>query len=107
YGRYEKLDGSVVSGASVSDLIKQKSPVLYKQFDDALNSIETNMRVVYDAGEQANPIRFDQIIGQDENGKEKQAALAAVYELVELTSAFASVEELLSIQALTLDGSGD
>ncbi|WGW01711.1 imelysin family protein [Vibrio sp. YMD68] len=107
YGRYEKLDGSVVSGASVSDLIKQKSPVLYKQFDDALNSIETNMRVVYDAGEQANPIRFDQIIGQDENGKEKQAALAAVYELVELTSAFASVEELLSIQPLTLDGSGD
>lgn len=107
YGHYKKVDGEVVSGASVSDLIKQKSPALYQQFDDAFNSIEANMKVVYDAGEQVNPIRFDQIIGQGDNAVEKKAALAAVYELVGLSTAFTSVEELLSIQALTLDGSGD
>ncbi|MDB1125882.1 imelysin family protein [Vibrio algarum] len=107
YGHYYKVDGSIISGDSVSDLIKQKSPSLYQQFDSAFNNIEKNMKVVFDAGEQDMPIRFDQIIGQNDNGIERQAAYAAVYQLTDLNSAFTSVEELLSIHALSLDAVGD
>jgi len=107
YGHYHTIDGELITGASLADFINQKNPTVYKEFDDALNAIEKNMLVVYNAGEQADPIRFDQIIGQADDAAEKQAAFAAVYQLVELQSSFNSAEELLSLQALTLSGSGD
>lgn len=107
YGHYHTIDGELITGASLADFINQKNPTVYKEFDEALNAIEKNMLVVYNAGEQADPIRFDQIIGQADDAAEKQAAFAAVYQLVELQSSFNSVEELLSLQALTLSGSGD
>lgn len=107
YGGYEKIDASVISGASLADLISQQSPALYKKFDDAFNAIEKNMSIIYKSGEQATPVRFDQIIGQNDQGVEKQAAFAAVYQLVDLQSVFNEVEELLSLQALIVSGDGD
>jgi len=107
YGDYQTINGEKVTGASVADLINQQNPAVFKTFDTALNEIEKNMRVVYDAGEQQNPIRFDQIIGQSDDGSEKIAALAAVNQLVELQFAFNSAEELLSLQTLTVSGGGD
>lgn len=108
YGGYEGIDGKEVSGASLGDLINQNDPALYKQFDQALSRIEVSMATILAAGEQSkNPIRFDQIIGQDDNAAEKKAAQDAIYELVSLSSSFDKLEALLSIEALTLDGSGD
>ncbi|WP_019616863.1 imelysin family protein [Psychromonas ossibalaenae] len=108
YGGYEKTDGQIISGASIADYINQQSPALYNDFDKAFNSIEKNMKIVFNAGEKnKNPIRFDQIIGQKENALERTAAVSAVYQLVSLQSSFDDLQELLSLQALTLDGSGD
>ncbi|MGB5446994.1 MAG: imelysin family protein, partial [Psychromonas sp.] len=61
YGVYQTIEGENISGASLADYIKQQNPAVFKQFDDALNAIEKNMRIVYNAGELADPIRFDQI----------------------------------------------
>ncbi|MEH6452407.1 MAG: hypothetical protein V7782_05120 [Psychromonas sp.] len=91
----------------LGDYINQQSPAIFKQFDDALNKIEKNMLVVYEAGEKQDPIRFDQIIGQPEDAIERKAAFDAVYGLVDLQSAFNTTEELFSLQALTISGDGD
>jgi putative iron-regulated protein len=108
YGGYQGLDGKITQGASIADLINQKDAALFTEFDDAFNRIETSMNVVLAAGEQSkNPIRFDQIIGQDENAPEKKAALDAVYELVSLSITFDKLEDVLSIEALTISGDGD
>jgi len=108
YGGYQGPDGNVVEGASIADLINQKNRALFNEFDAAFDRIEQSMFAVLAAGEQSkNPIRFDQIIGQSEDAKEKKAALDAVYELVSLSISFDKLETLLSIDALTLDGSGD
>lgn len=108
YGGYQSIDGKLVQGASIADLINQKDNALFKEFDDAFNRIEINMNKVLAVGEQTkNPIHFDQIIGQNENAPEKKAALDAVYELVSLSISFDKLESLLSIDALTLSGDGD
>ncbi|PKF63453.1 iron-regulated protein [Psychromonas sp. psych-6C06] len=108
YGGYQGVDGNIVSGASLADLINQKDSNLFHAFDHAFNDIEKNMAVVLNAGEQSNnPVRFDQIIAQADNAPEKKAALDAVYQLVSLTTLFDKVEALLSIQALTISGDGD
>lgn len=108
YGGYQTIDGKIVQGASLADLINQKDPSLFKEFDEAFNRIEKNMAIILTAGERMeNPIHFDQIIGQADDAVEKKAALNAVYELVSLTSLFDKLENLLSIEALTLSGDGD
>jgi len=108
YGGYQGIDGQIVEGASIADLINQKNSTLFNEFDDAFDRIEQSMFTVLAAGEQSkNPIRFDQIIAQANDAKEKKAALDAIYELVSLSISFDKLETLLSIDALTLDGSGD
>jgi putative iron-regulated protein len=108
YGGYQSIDGKIVQGASLADLINQKDKKLFNEFDSAFQALEKNMSKVLNAGEQTkNPIRFDQIIGQADTAPEKKAALDAVYQLVSLSSSFDKVEALLSIEALTLSGSGD
>jgi putative iron-regulated protein len=108
YGGYQGVDGKVVQGASLADLINQKDEKLFKAFDNAFYAIEKNMSKILSVGEQTNnPIRFDQIIGQKNDDPEKKVALEAVYQLVSLSASFDKVEALLSIEALTLDGSGD
>lgn len=107
YGGYETIEGKQVTGASLADYINQQNPAIYTQFDTALNEIEKNMKVVLDAGEQTTPVAFDQIIGQAETATEKKAALAAVYQLVDMQAPFNAVQELLSLQALTISGDGD
>ena len=108
YGGYQGVDGKVVQGASLADLINQKDAKLFNEFDSAFNAIEKNMSTVLNAGEQTkNPVRFDQIIGQKDTATEKKAALEAVYQLVSLSGSFDKVEALLSIEALTLSGTGD
>lgn len=107
YGGYETIDGKAVQGASLASYINQKSPAVYQEFDKQFNAIEKNMKLVLDAGEQENPVRFDQIIGQKEGDAEKAAAINAVYQLVDLQMAFNSVEKLLSLEALTISGDGD
>lgn len=108
YGGYQGPTGKVVQGASIADLINQKDKALFNEFDSAFDRIEKSMFTVLAAGNKSkNPIRFDQIIGQDDDAIEKKAAGDAIYELVSLSITFDKLETLLSIEALTLDGDGD
>lgn len=103
YGRYNN-----VSGASLADLVKQKDEDTFNRVDAALNSIENLMSQIRDAGErETNTVRFDQIIGQDSTGVERQIAETAVSELVAIDAEFNSVKELLSLTDIGTGGSGD
>ena len=105
YGQYESL-----SGPSFADLVKQKNPPTYNSIDAAFERIETKMKAIYDLGEQQNPVRFDQIIGeglQSPVGEHYALALDASDELIALDSQFNTLQELLSLQTLVTSGDGD
>ena len=103
YGRYNS-----VSGTSLADLVKYKDYSTFTDIDAALESIESKMLHIFEAGERTtNPIRFDQIIGQDESGTERQIAEAAVNELISLEAQFNNVKELLALTETASGGDGD
>lgn len=103
YGEYEN-----VSGASFGNLIKQSDEATYDNFDQALQAIEANMLDIYEAGERTeNTVRFDQIIGQDTTGTERQIAKSAIGKLTMLKDNVEAVDQLLSLNAIDTAGGGD
>ena len=103
YGSYGR-----VNGPSLADLIIERDLATYVHIDDKLNQIEKNMRAIYEAGERAeNPVRYDQIIGQDADAKERRITETAVDQLIAIDMEFALATELLSLTVDAPDGSGD
>jgi putative iron-regulated protein len=103
YGRYGDL-----SGPSIADLVKQKNQATHDAVDASLNSIEQHMADILAAGDrEVDPIRYDQIIGQDASAPERMIAEAAVIELIEIDADFDAVKELLSLTEIGTGGSGD
>lgn len=103
FGQY-----NTVSGTSLASLVRYKDPTSYNRFVEALDSIELKMQYLLEIGErETNPIRFDQIIGQEASGNERQIAEAAVDELIALDSQFNSIKELLSLSEISTDGDSD
>lgn len=103
YGTYGDI-----SGAGIGDLVKQQDEATYQTFVDAIASIEAKMAQIVMFGEnETNPIRFDQIIGQDASGEERQVAQAASDELTALDSEFRAIENLLSLNGIDTSGGGD
>ncbi len=103
YGTYENI-----SGPSLADIVSERDRSTFVALDRALNSIEVHMAAILTAGElEETPIRFDQIIGQEADGAERVIAETAVDELVGLEVLLRSVQELLSLEELPTDGSGD
>lgn len=103
YGRYGDL-----SGPGIADLVKQKDQATHDAVDAALNSIEQHMADILAAGDRdVDPIRYDQIIGQDSSAPERMIAEAAVTELIEIDGDFDAVKELLSLTEIDTGGSSD
>lgn len=99
YGHYGN-----VSGASIADLVNEADTASHDRIDTLLVSIEEKMYAIYQAGERTdNPVKFDQIIGQDATGAERKIAEAAVVELLQLDSEFKGVIELLALQDFETD----
>ena len=74
-GRYKRTDGSVVSGASVSDLVKAKAPEIDERVRKAL--AETDATQVGALKTRAETVEaYDQMIG--EGNKEGNAVVEAV-----------------------------
>ncbi len=111
YGTYIGVninDNSVVSGVSLADLIVSRDNALFTEIDAALDAIEVDMLAIFNAGERTTePVRFDQIIGQDANGTERQIAEAAIDALIALDGPLSDAQELLSLQEINVGGSGD
>lgn len=107
YGTYTS-DNASVSGVSLADLIESRDNALFTEVNAAFDAIEVNMLAIFNAGERTtDTVRFDQIIGQDANGTERQIAEAAIDALIALDGPLSEAQELLSLQEINVGGSGD
>lgn len=103
YGTYKNI-----SGPSLADLIKQKDMNTFTSFDKALNEIQSKMDLLNEAAERAqNTVRFDQLLAQATGTAERAIAEQAIKQLVGLNLEFNQIQNLLSLQELSTDGSGD
>ena len=102
-GRYERIDGRVVQGASLADLVKAKAPDLDAEVRgklDATLAAMTVMKKLTDSGEMA----YDQMIGEgnDEGNAMVQAAIDA---LLDQTKSIEKIVGVLDLGPLELEGS--
>jgi putative iron-regulated protein len=107
YGTYESANYSI-EGASLAVIVKDKNMPTFDAVDTALTSIEGKMMQILEAGErEENPIKFDQIIGQPSNGVERLIAESAVTELIALDTELELMGEVLELENIDTEFSGD
>jgi len=101
-GRYTRVDGSLVTGPSLSDLVKEKSPEADAQLISELNATEAAMQAMVDEAEKGNT--FDVLIGS--GNTEGNAVVQKVVD--SLTTQTKSIEKAIStlgLDNIELEGS--
>lgn len=102
-GSYTRVDGSVVKGPSVSDLVAAKDAELDKAIRDRLSATEAKMQVLVDSAEKEG-IAYDQLLAEG-NAVGNAKIMAAVTALLEETKAIEKAVELLKLQSVAFEGS--
>jgi putative iron-regulated protein len=102
-GRYQRVDGSTVEGASLADLVSAAAPDLDAEMrarlDATLGAMRT-LKVTADRGEMA----YDQMIGED-NPKGNAMVQAAIDALLEQTKTIERIVAALHLGPLAFEGS--
>jgi putative iron-regulated protein len=102
FGRYERIDGAMVAGASVSDLVKAKSAEIDDRVRKAL--ADTNARMTALKARAETFEAYDQMIG--EGNKEGNAIVESVIEaLIAQTKEFERAIAVLELKAIEFEGS--
>ena len=101
-GSYTRVDGSVVSGPSLSDLVKEKNPDVDAQLRSELNSTESAMQVMVDEAAKGNT--FDVLIGSG-NTEGNKVIQNVVDALTTQTKSIEKAIETLNLQDIELEGS--
>jgi len=101
-GRYRRADGSVVSGPSISDLIKAKDPKVDAEVVKALDATMDAMNTIYLRA--LTTESYDQMIGEgnDEGNKVVQDVVDA---LLVQTKAIERAVRTLDLKAIEFEGS--
>ena len=101
-GSYERIDGSVVSGPSVSDLVSVKDADLDAELKAKLQTTLDAMTVM---SERADTVEaYDQMIGEG-NEEGNAVVQAAIDGLVDQTRSIERVVALLELDAIEFEGS--
>ena len=82
-GRYERVDGSTVAGASLSDLVAAADPALDAEMRAQLDATQAAMQAIKDTADRGE-MAYDQMIGED-NPKGNALVQAAIDALLEQT----------------------
>ncbi len=102
FGRYTRIDGTTVSGPSVSDLVKAKSAEIDGRVRAAL--AETNKRMTALKTRAETKEAYDQMLG--EGNKEGNAVIeAAIAALIAQTKEFERAVGVLELKAIEFEGS--
>ena len=102
FGRYTRIDGTIVSGPSVSDLVKAKSAEIDGRVRAALALTNTRMAALKVRAETVEA--YDQMIG--EGNKEGNALVESVIEaLIGQTREFERAIAVLELKAVEFEGS--
>jgi putative iron-regulated protein len=102
-GRYERVDGSEVAGASLSDLVAATDPDLDAEMGARLDATLAAMAAIKDAAERGD-MAYDQMIGED-NPKGNALVQAAIDALLEQTKAIEKIVVALDLGPLAFEGS--
>ena len=102
FGRYKRIDGATVAGASVSDLVKAKSAEIDDRVRKAL--ADTNARMTALKARAETIEAYDQMIG--EGNKEGNAMVESVIAaLIAQTKEFERAIAVLELKAIEFEGS--
>ncbi|WP_370232035.1 imelysin family protein [Marinobacter nauticus] len=105
-GTYRRVDGSVVSGPSLSDLVEQTNPELDARLNRQLDaSMEALALMKARAESSQNPMAFDTMIAPG-NAEGTRIVNDAIMALVEQTGSIEQAARQLGIQALSPDDAG-
>ncbi len=101
-GRYVRTDGTVMTGASLSDLVKAKDPALDAEMTQKLATTEAAMQAMADraAGGEA----YDQMIGEG-NAEGNAVVQAAIDGLIDQTRSIERVTAALDLGSVEIEGS--
>jgi putative iron-regulated protein len=101
-GRYKRIDGTVVSGASVSDLVKAKAPEIDDRVRKALAETVNKMGALKKRAETTEA--YDQMIGED-NAEGNAVVEAAIGALIAQTKEFERAISALDLKDVKIEGS--
>lgn len=101
-GEYTRVDGSVVSGQSLSDLVKSTDAALDAEMKEKLNATESAMQAMVD--EAAKGRTFDVLIGANET-EGNQVIQNVVDALVAQTKTTEKIIVALKLNGIELEGS--
>jgi putative iron-regulated protein len=63
-GEYQRVDGSIISGASLSSVVAKNNAKLDKELTDALNQSQQKLQAMVDSAEAKDGHKFDQMIAE-------------------------------------------
>ncbi len=101
-GRYTRIDGRVVAGPSLSDLVSAADKETDQRMREALDATMKKMQVLVDSAN--NGEAFDQLIG-DGNDAGNAKVMAAIDALLEQTRIIEHVVTTLALGELAFEGS--
>lgn len=101
-GRYRRVDGSIVSGPSVSDLVREKDPAVDQRVRDALADTVRAVGAIKSRAETKEA--YDQMIGEG-NAEGNAVVEAAISALIAQTKELERAIAVLGLQAIQFEGS--
>jgi putative iron-regulated protein len=102
-GAYKRVDGSVVQGASLSDLVKAKSPKLDAEMRAKLDATVAAMAVMKETSD-SGQMAYDQMIGEG-NDKGNAMVQAAIDALLDQTKTIEKVVAALELDPVEFESS--
>ncbi|HYZ26292.1 MAG TPA: imelysin family protein [Geminicoccaceae bacterium] len=102
-GRYQRVDGSTVEGASLSDLVRATDPALDDDMRARLDSTMAAMQALKDTADRGE-MAYDQMLAED-NPEGNALVQAAIDALLEQTKAIERVVAALDLGPLAFEGS--
>lgn len=101
-GRYERVDGSVLQGPSLSDLVAKKEPETDKKLREHLDATIAKMQVLVDTAKSGEA--YDQMLGEG-NTSGNAKIKAAVDALVAQTSVIEKAVLAMGLETIAFEGS--
>ncbi len=101
-GKYTRLDGSVVEGPSVSELVAARDPALDTELKGLLDDTLAKFEIMKTRGDSVE--KYDQMIGEG-NDEGNAVVQAAIDSLIAQTRGVERVVSLLQLNGVTIEGS--
>ncbi len=102
HGHYQRIDGSVVEGPSVSSLVKEADPAIDAELSAKLDATVAKMEAIQKRAEGGEA--YDQQIGEG-NAEGNATVQAAIDALVDQTKSIERAVDVLKLDAIAFEGS--